>query len=566
MRFGTRRGGISRLKEGRFRSFTTADGLPANTITRAVQDGDGVIWVGTSEGIARLVNARFETVSLIPKTDAFPVGGDRDGGFYVTYRAGGGNVTSRIDRAGHATSIGLEIASLIETNSGELWIGGPTFARVWPGQLSRPRPRDEPVDYETFSAEDGLASGAVGGVLNNMMLARDGTVWAATPQGVAVFDPRRLPTTRAKPMVYLTGVIIGRSTVRPEQHIVLPPGTGRVEIDFAAVEVSAPEKIRMQYRLDGVDSEWLDAGPVPRATYSTLPPGPHALRIRASNRSGIWDRDGVVFTVTQQPFFYQTGWFAAAMVVSALLVIASVYRRRVRQISVAMSIRFDERLAERTRVARELHDTLLQTVQGSKLVADHALKDPADHDRVLRALEQLSTWLAQATEEGRAALHSLRASATETNNLADAFRRVVEECRADTTAQITFSVKGRARDLHPIVRDEVYRVGYEAIRNACVHSRATRIGVALEYGDDLTLRISDNGIGIDVAVIEMGKEGHFGLRGMRERAERIGAPFTLVSGPGTGTAVAVIVPGSIAFRSHSRRKALLTNIGPHRPA
>src|SRR5258705_2238768 len=126
--FGTRRGGISRFKEGRFRTFTTADGLPANTITRAIQDGDGVIWVGTSEGIARLVSERFETVSLIPKIDAFPVGGDRDGGFYVTYRAGGGNVTSRIDRAGHATSVALEIASSIETNSGELWIGGATFA------------------------------------------------------------------------------------------------------------------------------------------------------------------------------------------------------------------------------------------------------------------------------------------------------------------------------------------------------------------------------------------------------------------------------------------------------
>src|SRR5262249_37658738 len=142
-------------------------------ITRAVQDGEGVIWVGTSEGLARLVNERFEAVSLTPKTYAFPVGGDRDGGFYVGYRAAvGGNVTRRIDRAGRATSLRLDIVSLIETKSGELWIGGSTFARVWPGQLSRSRPRDEPLDYETFSAEDGLATDAVSTSIHNMILAR----------------------------------------------------------------------------------------------------------------------------------------------------------------------------------------------------------------------------------------------------------------------------------------------------------------------------------------------------------------------------------------------------------
>jgi len=116
-------------------------------------------------------------------------------------------------------------------------------------------------------------------------------------------------------MLDVVGIVCRHS--RCVFSVVLPPGTGRVEIDFAAVEISAPEKIRMQYRLDGVDSEWLDAGPVPRATYSTLPPGPHTLRIRATNRSGVWDREGVVFTVTQQPFFYQTGWFAAAMASAA---------------------------------------------------------------------------------------------------------------------------------------------------------------------------------------------------------------------------------------------------------
>jgi signal transduction histidine kinase len=212
-----------------------------------------------------------------------------------------------------------------------------------------------------------------------------------------------------------------------------------------------------------------------------------------------------------------------------------------------MNARFDERLAERTRVARDLDDTLLQTVHGSKLVADRALRDTADRERLAGALEQVSLWLGQAAAEGRAALQSLRATTTESNDLAAAFRRPIDECRNDSSSEVVFSGHGSVREMHPVVRDEVYRIGYEAIRNACVHSHASRIDVALEYGHDLTLRISDNGIGIDGAVTETGREGHFGLRGMRERAERIGAKFTLVSGPQTGTAIALVVPSRIAF-------------------
>ena len=182
-------------------------------------------------------------------------------------------------------------------------------------------------------------------------------------------------------------------------------------------------------------------------------------------------------------------------------------------------------------------------------MADRALRDTTDRDRLVRALEQLSAWLGQAAAEGRAALHSLRGSTTESNDLAEAFRRAIDECRNDSSTEAPFSVQGRARELHPAVRDEVYRIGYESIRNACAHSRASRIEVALEYGHDLTLRISDNGVGIDAGVIETGKEGHFGLPGMRERAERIGAKFTLVSSPGTGTAITLVVPGRTAFRS-----------------
>jgi signal transduction histidine kinase len=238
--------------------------------------------------------------------------------------------------------------------------------------------------------------------------------------------------------------------------------------------------------------------------------------------------------------------------IGILLAATALYRVRVRQIARTMKARFDERLAERTRVARDIHDTLLQTVQGSKLVADHALKNASDHGQLVLAVEQLAEWLAQANEEGRAALNSLRTSTSESNDLADAFRRALDECRVHANMDVSLSVVGDGRDLHPVVRDEIYRIGYEAIRNACRHSTGGAVDVMLEYARDLTLRIRDDGVGIDPAVLEKGKEGHFGLPGMRERAARIGGRFAIETAPRSGTAVTLIVPGRVAFTTASR--------------
>ena len=244
-----------------------------------------------------------------------------------------------------------------------------------------------------------------------------------------------------------------------------------------------------------------------------------------------------------------------------LLLVVGAYNYRLHKIAGEMSARFDERLAERTRLARELHDTFLQTIQGSKLVAKNALANSSDPIRVRRALEQLSEWLEMATHEGRAALNSLRTSTTEKNDLAEALRRAIEECRTQNSIAGSFSVGGAAKDMHPVVRDEVYRIGYEAIRNACMHSGGTRLDVVLTYAKDLIVRVTDDGIGIDPAVAAKGKDGHYGLQGMRERTARIGGKFTLVSSATSGTEVQVVVPGNIIFRATSlARRALLTKL------
>jgi signal transduction histidine kinase len=268
----------------------------------------------------------------------------------------------------------------------------------------------------------------------------------------------------------------------------------------------------------------------------------------ACNNDGIWNSVGAAANFTITPAWFQTTWFRALCAVTAILVVWAIYRLRVKQIARAMSARFDERLSERTRIARDLHDTLLQTIQGSKLVADSALRQSTDPTRMRGSMEQVSIWLGRATEEGREALNSLRTSTTETNDLAEAFRRSIGECQIHSSMDASFSVAGEVSEMHPIIRDEVYRIGYEAIRNACVHSQATHLQVELTYAEDLILRVRDNGVGINPDVVGKGREGHFGLQGMRERARRIMAKLTVETSAVSGTEIKLVVPGSIIYR------------------
>jgi len=232
--------------------------------------------------------------------------------------------------------------------------------------------------------------------------------------------------------------------------------------------------------------------------------------------------------------------------IAALAVLWLLYRLRVGRVASNLSARFDERLAERTRLARELHDTLLQTIQGSKMVAD-TLSQSNDATRLQRGVEQLSVWLAQAVQEGRAALNSLRNSTIQENDLAEAFR-LAADSTLNPGIDVALSVSGKPVDMHPIVRDEIYHIGYEALRNAFMHSNAAHVSIELRYDKEVTLRVADDGVGIAQEIIERGRPGHYGLQGMRERAARIKASLTLLPSTTGGTVMTLIVPGSVVYR------------------
>lgn len=255
------------------------------------------------------------------------------------------------------------------------------------------------------------------------------------------------------------------------------------------------------------------------------------------------------------PVWPQTIWLRLLLIVFALLVMGTFYRFHFRQITKAISVRFDERLAERTRIARELHDTLLQTVQGSKLVADDALEKSDDPVHMQRAMKRLSAWLGQAILEAQAALSSLRTSTLdpdiETNDLAIGLWRVTQACLSDRSIEVKFSMEGRPGDMDPIAHDHVFRIGFEAIHNACEHSSASQLEISLEYGDDLTLCVNDNGIGIEQVILTDWKPAHPGLEEIHQRALQIGGKLSIVSAPNSGTQLTLVVPGESVYRKSS---------------
>jgi signal transduction histidine kinase len=377
----------------------------------------------------------------------------------------------------------------------------------------------------------------------------DGRLWFVGSSSLQMIDPGRSYKNPTPPPVHVEGLVADGKSYSPTSPITLPPLTRDIQIDYTALSFVLPQRMGFRYILEGRDRGWENPGLRRQAFYSDLRPGSYRFRVIASNNDGVWNQTGATLDFKVAAAWYQTIWFRSMCSVVGVLLLWAIYRLRVRRIARTMKSRFDERLAERTRIARDLHDTFLQTIQGSKLVADDALSATTDLSHMRQAMEKLSAWLGRATEEGRAALNSLRTSTTEGNDLADAFRRALEECRIHSSMEVSLQVAGHTQEMHPIVRDEVYRIGYEAIRNASVHSKATQLKIELSYGQDLSVRISDNGAGIDSGIVLRGRPGHFGLQNMRERAARIMGKFSVESSAGSGTVITLAVPGGIIYRT-----------------
>ena len=496
------------------REFSLTDGVPPGTVFAIREDTAGNLWAGGDGGLSHFVQNRF--VALTASQGFTP-----------------------------RSVFGIE-----ENNFGYWWIATDTgIVRIARSELERAaRERGARLDVESFNGLDGLpATPRQNSPLPIMTRTADGLVWIATSNGIANVDPSRIPRNRLPPPVQVEDLSVDGKSVAGV-HPALPHGVNEVRIDYTALSLSIPERVFFRYTLEDAETSWHEAGTRRQAFYNHLGPGKYRFRVVACNNDGVWNETGASFDFSVEAAFYQTGWFAGLCLLSGAAVLSLLYRLRMRQLAAAMNARFDERLAERTRLAREFHDTLLQTIQGGKIVADDALRHKSDTVRMENAMERLSEWLDQPIQEGRAALSSLRTSTIEGNELAETFKRAGEECTFERPIEFAVAMKGSSRTMHPIVRDEVYRIGYEAIRNACLHSEASRVDVELDYHNDLIVRVQDDGKGMEPYVARSGKAGHFGVVGMYERAARVGGKLTITSSAEAGTLVELAIPRSLAFQ------------------
>jgi signal transduction histidine kinase/ligand-binding sensor domain-containing protein len=553
-------GGLVHMQSGHLRNYTMADGLSSDRITSVYQDQKGGIWAGTSAGIDRLAGDRFVPV-LAPAGDA-PYNSLREDTLGNLYAL---SLTSGISRIANNRIFNIrqtvEVSGLVEGPKHDLWFSGRQgISRISAESLERAQAdSDSPLDYTSFSRDDGLNSRECSVGQPNIAITPDGKLWTATPTGLAMLDLNQQPHLYHKPPVFVEEVDVGRNRQTPNSRLVLRPGAYHVVLHFTAVELGSPENIRLQYRLDGVDPDWLDADATRTAIYTDIPVGTHLFHVRASNGDGIWDRAGISYEITQEPNFYATGWFRLVAVIAFVLTLTGGYRLRLHQIHAQMNARLDERVTERMRIARDLHDTLLQSFHGL-LPRFQAVQNllPGRIAEAQQVLEAAVDDAAQAITEARDAVQDLRLSTTVTNDLAKAIEVLGEELRAHQTsangAATDFSVRvdGKARNLHPMLRDEIYRIGGEALRNAFHHAHARRIEVEIEYDTrQVCVRVRDDGIGIDATVLSPeGRSGHFGLRGMRERSKGIGGQLDVWGERGAGTEVELTIPASVAYGSH----------------
>jgi signal transduction histidine kinase/streptogramin lyase len=519
--------GIAYFEGGRIRAkYGIAEGLGRGHVRDLRFDAQGALWVATDGGLSRMKAGRIATLGA---HNGLPC----DGVDWMT-----------------------------EDDAGSYWVfadcGLLRVARAeidgWAAAADRGAAATPAIRGTLMDASDGVVATAfMGSFSPHMSKAPDGRLWFATRAGVAVLDPRHIKRNALVPPVHIEQVEADR---QPYENagaaLKLPPLVRDLQVDYTALSFVAPEKVRFRYKLEGHDREWMDAGNRRRAFYIDLAPGDYRFHVIAANDSGVWNEKGDTLAFSIAPAWWQATWFRVALAAAIALLLYAAYRLRVQQIRREFRVSLDARVNERMRIARDLHDTLLQSFHGLLLRLQTALQmwpHEEGRDVLVKTIDQA----AAAITEGRDAVQGLRESVSEMNDLANAIRTLGETLAAEygngDPPVLRVEVLGLSRALHPILRDEIFRVAGEAMRNAFRHAHAKQVEVEIHYdARQLRLRIRDDGQGIDTAVLAQGaREGHYGLPGMRERARSIEGKLTVWSAPGAGTEVELAIPASHAY-------------------
>jgi ligand-binding sensor domain-containing protein/two-component sensor histidine kinase len=479
--------------------------LPIGGAVRLFQDPEGALWVGGDDGMSRLQ---------------------------------GGEVVSLTRKQGFPGSV----KSIVEDESGELWVGlGTGIIRLEKARfIAAARAGDvRKLQYRFFNAADGVAGIPIAEGTCTGARAADGRVWFITSGGVTIVDPEHVGPPPAMPPVRIESVTADAQKYDPQSGLFAPSQTSHLHIAFTALTLTDPTRIRFRYRLDGFDHDWLDPGASREAVYTNLPPQQYRFVVEATNGDGVWT-PGATWNFGVEPMFYQTRWFMALMIAMSGLLVTAVWRLRVR----GVRRQFALVLAERIRMSRAIHDTLLQGLAGLALQVDdlsHTLED-ADRESARGRVVKMRRMVEEYIREARQSIWDLRSPRLAQSDLPNALKQAGQRAIGERPVALDFTVTGTPHRCAPVVEEQLLLIGQEAVSNAVQHGRATRVGMEIAYDENHTrLRVSDDGCGFDPESLAEAN-GHYGLISMRERAEQVKGRVRIDSAPGRGTRVEAVVP------------------------
>ena len=558
------RNGLSHRKEGRLRSYSQLDGLPSDLVGTILRRRDGVLLAGTLAGLSQMRGDTFVPFQPggLPPGAVTALLEDRQGTLWVGINDRGlSRVKAGVVTECHGSELPKTIFGMLEDASGSLWLSSRTGVdRVSLASLdAAARGQSKSVEVTHYGSADGMRiSEASGGGHPAAWSAHDGGLWFATLNGAAVTYPQAGPRDAVAPLPAIEQVLVDDrplgdrpvTDAKARATIEIAPGQGRFSIHYAGLSFVAPQRVRYRYRLEGFDKDWVEAGTRRTAFYTNVPPGSYRFLVKCANSSGVWSLKPAEQRLALEPYFYQTGWFYVAVATMLTLLGYLAYKARVHTVEA----QYRAVAEERNRIAREIHDTLAQgyvAISVQLELAERLLATSTDAG--LQQLRQTRDLARQGLVEARSSIWNLRAQADAQalpSLLADYVAAALKRQAGDAT--VRFFVHGEYRPLAHRVEAEVARIAQQAIANALAHAQARNIAATLTYEAQwLTLSVVDDGVGMSLTASKMSRRGHYGLQGMRERAERIGASLAIESELGAGVRVTM----RLALKRWTEREA-----------
>ena len=545
---GTRRG-LSHVSGGRvIATYTQSNGLGSDTVGAMARDTRNDLWIGTLRGLTRMHGESFTNYTVADGlssnviTDLYL---DGEGSLWIATQDGGLNRFRDDVFTRYPAALGLPktIYGITEDANGSFWLAAKSgIFRVSKAELKRYAAQGRgTIAVVAYGTSDGLrVSECSGGGHPAVWKDRSGNIWFATAKGAALLPSGHTVLNRVPPPAVLESVYIDDDMYDPAAVTVVTPGHARLAFEYAGLSFVAPQKVQFKYKLEGFDRSWIDAGTRRVAYYTNLPPRSYRFRVIARNNDGFWSESGASFPISIQPHYYQTWWFDVLLFALLSLAVYAIFAWRVQQVQA----RFNAVLGERNRIAREIHDTLAQGFAGMSVQLELVSRLWSSSSEAAREhLDQARLLVRSSLSDARQSIWELRSQSAEQQDFAGRFSKLARQMSESSTAKVQLEVHGTYRPLGFKVEDELFRIGQEAVTNAVRHAGAQNISINLTFDTrKLRMTVADDGKGFSGEVNSYGPEGHFGLKGMRERADQINAQLTIDSGLGSGTRISVEAP------------------------